>query len=400
VVGPEVGLASGAEGEHPFRVLATSAGFEPGFRGGGPIRSLAATVDTITEQTELLLVTRDRDLGAPDPYPSLSGQWVNRGNSQIYYLNVRRPSQWIGLWRRLHGARFDLLYVNSMWDPIFTGIPVVAARLGLLHIGGLLLAPRGELAPGALSIKGRKKRFFLKTWVWFLRGMKPIWHAASDLEASQIKGIEPLAHVEVAQNPVSLPAEPLPPLNTERPVCRFVSIGRISPVKNLHTALEALEGVSSPLEFDIFGPVEDSAYWARCQRIMATLPRHVRATYRGELPPQQVRATFSGYDAFVFPTLGENFGHIIAESLSASCPVICSDTTPWTPVLEAGGGIVLHDRSASALTDELQQYAALTSHDRLRARERAGRTYQTWRSESLRSNILEQARVAARSNRR
>lgn len=400
MVGPEVGLASGAEGQHPFRVLATSAGFEPGFRGGGPIRSLAATVDTITEKTELLLITRDRDLGSAGPYPSLSGQWINRGNSQIYYLNVRRPGQWIGLWRRLHRVRFDLLYVNSLWDPIFTGIPVVAARLGLLRTDGLLLAPRGELAPGALSIKGQKKRFFLRTWVWFLRGMKPIWHAASDLEASQIKGVEPLAHIHVAQNPVSLPAEPLPPMGTEHPVARFVFIGRISPVKNLHSALEALAGVSSSLEFDIYGPIEDSAYWARCQLIMAALPRQVRAAYRGELLPQQVRATFSGYDAFVFPTLGENFGHIIAESLSASCPVICPDTTPWSRILEGGGGVVLHDRSAAALTDELQRYAARTSRDRLRARERAGRTYRTWRSESLRSNILEQARMAAWSSHR
>jgi glycosyltransferase involved in cell wall biosynthesis len=46
-----------------------------------------------------------------------------------------------------------------------------------------------------------------------------------------------------------------------------------------------------------------------------------------------VREVFSRYDAFVLPTLGENVGHVIAESLSASCPVICSDETPWTDLL-------------------------------------------------------------------
>jgi len=30
---------------------------------------------------------------------------------------------------------------------------------------------------------------------------------------------------------------------------------------------------------------------------------------------------FSTYDAFVFPTLGENFGRVIAESLSPSSPL-------------------------------------------------------------------------------
>ena len=29
------------------------------------------------------------------------------------------------------------------------------------------------------------------------------------------------------------------------------------------------------------------------------------------------------------PTRGENFGHIILQSLSVGCPVIISDQTPW-----------------------------------------------------------------------
>ena len=36
-----------------FCVLATSAGFEPGFRGGGPIRSVAQIVDTVSDRTDL-----------------------------------------------------------------------------------------------------------------------------------------------------------------------------------------------------------------------------------------------------------------------------------------------------------------------------------------------------------
>ena len=71
-------------------------------------------------------------------------------------------------------------------------------------------------------------------------------------------------------------------------------------------------------------------------------------TYHGELQPDAVVTTFARYDAFAFPTLGENFGHVIAESLSAGCAVICSDQTPWTPVLLAGGGTVV-DAARSAV---------------------------------------------------
>ncbi|HVX43935.1 MAG TPA: hypothetical protein VHC49_08605, partial [Mycobacteriales bacterium] len=49
------------------RVLATCGSFEPGFRGGGPVRSLAAMMANLPEHLDLLLVTRDRDLGCARP---------------------------------------------------------------------------------------------------------------------------------------------------------------------------------------------------------------------------------------------------------------------------------------------------------------------------------------------
>ncbi len=381
-----------------FRVLVISAGFEPGFRGGGPIRSLAGIVDTVSPDTELYLVTRDRDLGSSRPYPELSGQWVGRGSARIYYLNVGRPSQWIKVWRRLSKIEFDLLYVNSLWDPLFTAVPVSALRLGLIRARRVLIAPRGELASGALSVKGWKKQLFLKKWLSFLRGMHPMWHAASDLEAAQIRGVEPDAHIEVTQNPVILPVEPILPGVEGRGPARLVFIGRISPVKNLHSALEALESVSKPIEFDIYGPIEDAGYWAKCQVILKRMTATVQVRYMGELAPQDVRPTFAQYDAFIFPTLGENFGHIVAESLSASCPVVCADTTPWTEVLRSGGGTVLTGTGVADFATQLEHLASLSSQERLHAKERAGDAYREWRARTVRRNILEQARVASASD--
>jgi glycosyltransferase involved in cell wall biosynthesis len=42
-----------------------------------------------------------------------------------------------------------------------------------------------------------------------------------------------------------------------------------------------------------------------------------------------VPGVFRQYDLFVFPTRGENFGHVIIESLSVGTPVLLSDRTPW-----------------------------------------------------------------------
>ena len=114
-----------------FQVLVTSATFEPGFRGGGPVRAVAAIVDTIPDQTDLRLVTRDRDFGSSERYPGLSGRWVSRGRSHVFYLDVRKPGQWRLLHRKLRESQYDLLYVNSFWEPTFTVIPIIAAKLKL-----------------------------------------------------------------------------------------------------------------------------------------------------------------------------------------------------------------------------------------------------------------------------
>jgi len=77
------------------RVLVTCPRFEPGFRGGGPVRSVSQIIDTAPSELDLVLVTRDRDLGGKEPYPELFGQWLARGRAppaENYHLARSRSS--------------------------------------------------------------------------------------------------------------------------------------------------------------------------------------------------------------------------------------------------------------------------------------------------------------------
>jgi glycosyltransferase involved in cell wall biosynthesis len=51
--------------------------------------------------------------------------------------------------------------------------------------------------------------------------------------------------------------------------------------------------------------------------------------FKGPIPYTQVFGTMQQYHLFVLPTLGENYGHVIYEALSAGDPVLISDKTPW-----------------------------------------------------------------------
>lgn len=74
------------------------------------------------------------------------------------------------------------------------------------------------------------------------------------------------------------------------------------------------------------------------KNVIKTAPDNVTVNYCGQLLPIDVGACFRKYDCFLFPTLNENYGHSIAESLANGIPVVLSkDTTPWNTINKKAG---------------------------------------------------------------
>jgi glycosyltransferase involved in cell wall biosynthesis len=359
------------------RVLAFIGGFIPGHKYSGPIRSMVDLLESLPESVKVTLVTADRDLGDSVPYPGLSGRVVHRGPHEVYYVNWRDPRHWMALLRWARRNPIDLIYINSLWSPAFTVLPIVAHRLGLLRSPKVLLAPRGELSTGSLGIKSAKKQAFLHGWAPLLRRIDPVWHAATEMEQTDIHRVFPWARTVVQID--SRGDEPRMEIIGSRERARFVFISRIMETKNLLLALQSLHLVKAEVDFDIYGPVEDVQYWRQCQHLIADLPKNVKASYLGELRHDQVTDTFAVYDAFVLPTRGESFGHVISESLSSGCPVICSQRTPWTRVLSQGGGAALRDLDVVTLSEELQKWAKHTPLERDAAKRDALNAFAEWR---------------------
>lgn len=87
---------------------------------------------------------------------------------------------------------------------------------------------------------------------------------------------------------------------------------------------------------------------------MAALPAHIEATYCGP-GPLPVPALMREHDLFFFPTLGENYGHVIIESLSAGTPVLISDQTPWTS--DADGACALPLKNQQQFVTAIDEHA-------------------------------------------
>ncbi|MBG9578179.1 glycosyl transferase family 1, partial [Bacillus thuringiensis] len=81
--------------------------------------------------------------------------------------------------------------------------------------------------------------------------------------------------------------------------------------KNLKGALTFLKGITGNITFDIYGPIENQNYWSACRNIIESLPNNVQVNYMGQVNNNKVHPLFSNYNAFLFPTFGENYGHVI-----------------------------------------------------------------------------------------
>jgi glycosyltransferase involved in cell wall biosynthesis len=140
---------------------------------------------------------------------------------------------------------------------------------------------------------------------------------------------------------------------------RIAFISRITPKKNLLFLLNALCRVRSSVELSVYGPIRDLSYWSSCKKIAEQLHDNVAFSYKGEIEPDAVPAAFANSHLFVFPTLGENYGHVILESLSASTPVLLSDQTPWKET-SLGGISVMRGFDEDQWAARIDRYAQLS----------------------------------------
>lgn len=349
----------------------------PGYRAGGPVRTIANMVENLGDDFKFLIITRDRDLNEDNPYQDCKiNQWNTVGKASVFYLSPDQLSL-RNIAFLMRATAHDILYLNSFFSPRFTCFPLLIRRFSIARSEAIVLAPRGEFGKGALRIKPVKK----SVYIWAAKLLHIFenitWQASSPYEAMDITRIVGRSAKKIHVAPDLLPrisgnanhSTNRAPSRTEKEL-RVIFLSRISPIKNLEFLLDVLQNVASPLSLNIYGPIEDQAYWNKCQQLMARLGNNVTVTYRGPIKPESVPAIFSAHDVFVFPTQGENFGHVIYEALSAGTSVIVSDKTPW--LADKSGALeILPLSDKASWIQAIESWAGFSSSDYSKQREAA-----------------------------
>lgn len=353
-------------------VLIFNRFYLPGFKGGGTIVSLANLISALGSEVKFLVVTTDRDLKDASQYAGIEiGAWHNVGSASVLYLGAKELT-FARLISIVRDARPEVIYLNSFFDVRFSAQVLIAKRIGKLPQVQVLLAPRGELSPGALALKTVRKKIYTAflRMIGALRGVH--FHASNEAEAAEIERVLNVSklrgHIHVASDLPSFPkvTSDWQPRVTGAPL-RICFLSRISPIKNLLGAIRAIGMMQSSAEFTIYGPQEDLAYWRLCQVELEKLPPHIKFVYGGEVNRRMVHGELAKHDVFFFPSFGENYGHVIPEALAAGLPVVISDKTPWRDLKERGIGYdgAIDD---AAFASELDYFATLSSETQIQMR--------------------------------
>ena len=322
--------------------------FLPGYKAGGPVRSMANMVEYLASEYDFFIVTRNTDYLETEPYKDIEyNSWVNfQSGVKVFYASVEFQNKKI-FKKLIQEENFDIAYVNGIYSWKFSILPLIVLKKS--RIKKVVVASRGMLAQSAINVKSDKKRIFLK--VAKLLGLYNgvTFHVTNEKEKEDVKSaLGKDVKTVIATNLPRKNFMPFNKINKSANELKLVSLARIAPEKNTLYAIEKFAELavkSGTITFDIYGQIYNKEYWKRCETIIDLLPENIKVSYKGTIPAEEVGTTIQKYHALFMPTRGENFGHVILESLSAGRPVLISDQTPWRELdrKKAGWDLVLQD---------------------------------------------------------
>jgi glycogen(starch) synthase len=157
---------------------------------------------------------------------------------------------------------------------------------------------------------------------------------------------------------------------------RLLFAGRITEIKGVHTALEALAlldadrlGVAR-VRLTVVGNMTDAAYLARLRGTIERLGLASSVNLRPAVPEESLFALFQDHDVYLFPSLYEPFSLTLIHALAAGIPTVAS---------RIGGNIeIVHERETGLLfaksdgADLARAVAELAADPALRVRMSAG----------------------------
>ena len=331
------------------KVLIFNGYYYPSKNCGGPITSIENIVNACCSEFDFYIICYNHDFNSKEEFEIECNKWVKQGELDFSKKKI--------------GKILDDLNPNLIW---FSGVlkpnnkiaSVISARKRNIPV---LFSPRGEVSADRVKLKSYKKVPYLSMLKLLKIYRNCFFHATSDDEENGIKKyfLPDSNHIFKVANIPILKQQDVVKHKKNKDELKLIFFSRIHEVKNLLFAIKCLSNCKKNITYDVYGPIESADYWNECKKEIDNLPDNVIVNYKGIITRDKMPYIIQSYDAFLFPTINENYGHVIAESLANSRPVILSrGTTPWDD-LNGVAGYAIDLNNPSEYTKKIDYLSSL-----------------------------------------
>jgi glycosyltransferase involved in cell wall biosynthesis len=341
-----------AKDQYKPTILITMDWFDPAYKAGGPIQSVANMVKQLNACANFYIICSNHDLDGSPLHGISTNQWVAYESNVWVWYHDARPS--ISFYKKIEQTiKPDTLFVIGLFSFYYNLLPIFS-----IQCKQKIWSVRGMLHPGALRIKPWKKKYFLSGMR--LLGVKDrfCFHATDAAEADFIRQhVSEKAKIFIAANfPKQWTASST--VDKQPGNLKLLTVALVSPMKNHLLVLEALAHCQGMVEYHLVGAVKDDAYWKKCLAVIHRLPANIQVIQHGDVSPGQVLHHLHQTHVSILPSESENYGHALIESLLVGRPIITSHHTPWNALQEQRAGLNV-DTKVESLKKAIQTFIDL-----------------------------------------
>ena len=345
------------------RILIFNGYYYPSKNCGGPITSIENIVNACCDEFEFYIICYNHDFNDSTEFQVPLKEWVKIGNANVMYVKQGYLDFSLTRMKDLFcDLKPDLVWFSGILTPNNKLVSAIVAKKLDIPI---LFSPRGELSADRVKLKAYKKIPYLRLVSLVGIYKNCFFHATSDDEEQGIlKYFHPdddhvfkVANISITQQPEIVD------IKKEVGKCNVFFFSRIHEVKNLLFGIKCLNNCKNNISLDIYGPIESESYWSECMEEIKKSPSNISINYCGILDYSNKSKTIQEHHCFLFPTVNENYGHVIAESLANSRPVILSKaTTPWDD-LNGIAGYVIELNNPKGFTTYIDKIADMSKEE-------------------------------------
>lgn len=171
-------------------------------------------------------------------------------------------------------------------------------------------------------------------------------------------------------------------INNKSECIKALYVGQVSAQKGVNYLVEAVEKLNKDnynIKLTIIGKVED-------KRLEDKVKRDNNINYIEYVPNKQLIDYYNSNDMFIFPSLSESFGMVLAEAMACGLPIITTRNASWI-IKNDYDGIIIKENNLNDLICSIK-YLIMESSKRLELGKNAEKSAKEYSWNQYKENIV------------